>query len=443
MRCFSLLPLLVICLTACSDAKVTEVSPEFLSLSIESGEGQTGLPGQPLPGPVVVRVERIQGKRAVPESGVLVNFVVTQGGGSVYAGAGLTDGDGIASDWWTLGPKEGPNELEVRAVHGVAGVKEMYGRFTATAADNEGPVTRDLSVDPGIVGPGQGVSLGAIIDETTTGGSTIASAEFNLDGGPWTPMAPLDGAFDEATEDVEGTLTAQGALGQTVTVCVRGSDARGNAGNAECGTFTIEDLVGPTATSLFFLPAYGQSGGNVTFYGDVDDTSTGASTISFAEYSVNGGPWQAMSPSDGDFDEPLETVQSSVPASGQVGDYMVFCARGTDAVSNVGDLACAFLTIVNPLASLKGYLTPSGTGVVLDWGLTPGAVAYRIEIKLASWPDDAWEVYAIYSGEGNTFLVTENYAPFGLSEVWDFRVIALNVDGDPLAVSDMATVIVP
>jgi len=443
MRALLLLALSVIALSACSDTRVTGTSPDFLSMSIVSGDGQTGLPGQTLPDPMVVRIETTRGRKTGPASGVLVNFVVTQGGGSMYAGTGMTDENGVASDWWTLGPEEGPNELEVRAVHGAAGVKELYGSFSATGADTQGPVTSGLSVLPMVVGPGQTVSVDARIDESSTGGSGVASAEFNVDGGSWSPMSPVDGAFDESAEDVEATLFAQGTLGQVVTVCVRGSDLHGNLGSPECTTFSVEDLVGPAARRIFFLPEYAESGEIVTIYADLDDASTGNSAISSADVRINDGTWDGMLASDGAFDQPLETVQSSFQASGAMGDYMSLCVQGTDAVSNVGEIACRFLTIIDPSSSLKGYLDPSGTEVVLEWVPTAGAVTHRIETKLASWPDDAWEVLAIYAGPGNSFTVTEDSYPFFLSEIWDFRVTALGANGEVMAVHDIVTVVVP
>jgi len=440
MRGLSLLSLLVISGAACTDVTVSEAAPELLSLSIAGGNGQSGLPGQQLGDPIVVRVEKTQGKRTIPASGVVVNFVVTQGGGSVYAGAGMTDEDGVASDWWTLGPIEGPNELEVRAVHGAEGVKEVYGTFTATAIDTQGPVTLGLSLVPTVVAPGESVRIDAGIDETGTGGSNVASAEYNLDGGAWSPMLPADGAFDEPFEDVEATVTAQGNQGDIVTACVRGSDAHGNVGTAQCASFSINDALGPTTANLYFLPPYGAAGTPVTLFADTDDGSTGGSVIASAEYRLDAGSWQGMSASDGAFDEIMEAVETSFQASGAVGTNMAFCVRGIDVLSNVGGPACAFFSIVDPNASLIAYLL-SSTSVGLEWAQVPGAVTYHVEVSATG--QGYWEEVAYVPAPGNTTIHDGNSTSFHGSGIWDYRVLALDANGSTLMSSDIATVSVP
>src|ERR1044071_5944135 len=71
-------------------------------LNIVSGNTQVGDPGKELPAPLVVIATDDKGKVV---RGVVVNFVVTAGGGSVFAGSSLTDQKGMAQDYWTLGPR--------------------------------------------------------------------------------------------------------------------------------------------------------------------------------------------------------------------------------------------------------------------------------------------------------------------------------------------------
>jgi hypothetical protein len=66
-----------------------------------------------------------------PVKGQLVNFVVVEGGGTVFAGSAITDNKGVAQDYWTLGCCES-QALEVRAVDPTTGKKYTYARFTAT-----------------------------------------------------------------------------------------------------------------------------------------------------------------------------------------------------------------------------------------------------------------------------------------------------------------------
>lgn len=51
----------------------------------------------------------------------------------MYAGASLTNKDGIAQEWFTLGPS-GPQVVEVRAVDPTSGAKQLFATFNATVA---------------------------------------------------------------------------------------------------------------------------------------------------------------------------------------------------------------------------------------------------------------------------------------------------------------------
>jgi formylglycine-generating enzyme required for sulfatase activity len=101
-----------------------------VNFSVVAGGDQSGLAYRELPEPLVVLAE-LNGK---PLKGLLVNFVVTVGGGSVFAGAALTDKDGFALEYWTLGDP-GPQEVQVRAVDSETGEKMVFATFKATALD--------------------------------------------------------------------------------------------------------------------------------------------------------------------------------------------------------------------------------------------------------------------------------------------------------------------
>jgi hypothetical protein len=111
-----------------------------LSLSVLSGGSQQGLPGQQLAEPIVVRVTDGNG----PVEGVLINFVVVQGGGQVFAGAALTNSRGEARERWTLG-EMGENVIEARGVDQTTGEAIVYARIIAHAV--AGPVAT-LTVYP-------------------------------------------------------------------------------------------------------------------------------------------------------------------------------------------------------------------------------------------------------------------------------------------------------
>jgi len=64
---------------------------------------------------------------------VLVNFVVVKGGGSVFAGSALVEGEGSAKEIWTLGNEMGTQALEVRAIDQTTGEPIVFERIEADA----------------------------------------------------------------------------------------------------------------------------------------------------------------------------------------------------------------------------------------------------------------------------------------------------------------------
>jgi hypothetical protein len=129
----------------------------------------------------------------------------------------------------------------------------VFPQFEPCVADDEGPVTSSVSVDPSVVQVGGTVTLTATVDDTSTGGSNIDSAEYSIDGGAWLPMTPSDGAFGTPSEDVEADITASLTAG-VYEVCVQGTDTADNTGAQECT----------------FLVAYDPDGGFVTGGGWID-----------------------------------------------------------------------------------------------------------------------------------------------------------------------------
>src|SRR5688572_14226170 len=136
-------------LLGCSDA--TPPGGGTLNLEIAGGDEQIGEVAQPLPDPLVVRV-RDQAGRPVP--GLVVNFVVVKGGGSVFAGSASTTAEGVAQERWTLGQStRDSQQVEVRAVDGVTGEPQVYATFTATPRAGP-PYNASMLVDPPVSAAG-------------------------------------------------------------------------------------------------------------------------------------------------------------------------------------------------------------------------------------------------------------------------------------------------
>jgi hypothetical protein len=92
--------------------------------------------------------------------------------------------------------------------------------------DTQCPVTTNPIANPNPVAISNAVVITATVSDTDTGGSTIASAEYSIDGGAWLPMSASDGAFDEITEGVTATNTFTAA--GVYNICIRGADSAGN-----------------------------------------------------------------------------------------------------------------------------------------------------------------------------------------------------------------------
>lgn len=101
---------------------------------------------------IVVRVTDSAGS-VIPRQ--LVNFVVTKGGGSLFAGSAITSDSGTVREVWTLGTIAGNQMVEARAVDQTTGAALVLGVVRATAIP--GPVVTSAR----IVVPDWAVLVGA------------------------------------------------------------------------------------------------------------------------------------------------------------------------------------------------------------------------------------------------------------------------------------------
>lgn len=137
------------------------------------------------------------------------------------------------------------------------------------------------------------------------------------------------------------------------------------------------DVLGPLASNVAVTPNPATVNTTVTITALLDDSTTGASNIKSAEYSVDGGAWLPMSASDGAFDAVSEAVTATFVVT-QAGDNQV-CVRGTDALDNVGDAVCASLTgqylyqfagFLKPVRMTKSNTAKAARTVPVKWKLT-------------------------------------------------------------------------
>jgi hypothetical protein len=97
-------------------------------INIQSGDGQYSKKGTELPEPLAVKVQYHDNSDA---AGFVVRFTVLEGGGTLSRTTSTTDGRGIASTTYTLGPDVGTNRIRAQ----LTGESNISEEFTATAGD--------------------------------------------------------------------------------------------------------------------------------------------------------------------------------------------------------------------------------------------------------------------------------------------------------------------
>ena len=118
--------------------------------------------------------------------------------------------------------------------------------------DATGPIVSGVQANPSPVAINTATTLTANLDDTTTGGSNIASAAYTIDGGSPIAMSAADGGFNQVSENVTVSVAPFSTTG-VYSLCVRGTDAPGNVSFA-----------------CTLLPVYDPTGGFVTGGGSVN-----------------------------------------------------------------------------------------------------------------------------------------------------------------------------
>ena len=213
---------------SCSEPTRPAVGPAAV-LKIVSGDLQAGVVGDPLSQPIVVLVLDAGGHAV---AGQLVNFRVTEGGGSVFAGSALTNADGQAQEIWTLGRStSGVQAVEARAVDATSGAALVFGVFHATALPGPAALISKES------GDGQTAVVGTDVAVAPT--VKIKDADGN-------PVPGVAVTFAVASGD--GSVTGAGATSDSVGVAAVGSWTLGPTAGANSLTVTATGLTESPAT---------------------------------------------------------------------------------------------------------------------------------------------------------------------------------------------------
>ncbi|VVB98482.1 Uncharacterised protein [uncultured archaeon] len=239
------------------------------------------------------------------------------------------------------------------------------GVIVVTGPDTQGPLVLSPSHAPNPAYTTTPVTIFAIADDSTTGGSNISGCELKMDAGGWNAMNATDGSFSSVTEAINysaGTLLAGNHTAQ-----MRCTDSLLNVGNITNYTFTVyvNDTVGPVVSNVSHAPNPAYVKNAIVINATGDDNATGGSNVTGCEIKIDAAvAWSAMSATDGVFNSPTERVYYNVGAlpAGPHGAQM----RCTDSAFNVGNITVYNFTVsTHKMAFVQ--LATAPTARETDW----------------------------------------------------------------------------
>lgn len=353
---------------SCSDAAAPRVHA-IANMEIVAGQDQRATVGTEVPDVLTVSVLDDEGH---PIAGQIVNFKVTSGGGSVFAGAAATNASGVAKERWTLGTVAADSQrVEARAVDPTTGEAKTYAVFRAVAVadapaalvrltgDSQSVVVNTPAPNPltavvedkygnpvagqtvawtvvsggGSVSPASAVSdsAGRVSTTFTIGGSTAAvqSAQATL-GAIVSPVFSATPVAGTATQLVIATAAAGALAGSAFTTQPRIilADANGNQ-SADAAAVTM--TVSGGATTVGSTTVAAQSG--VAQFTDAGVVGTvGSYTITYTAIMGSGAVIvsQPLAVGVG----PKARWVINAPGSATVGSTITLTANWVDAGGN-------------------------------------------------------------------------------------------------------------
>jgi|GEM_PF-2164972 len=163
-------------------------------------------------------------------------------GGTVPAGAAITAGGDFT---WTTSEGDGPGSYTFDVVVSDGALTDSE-TITVTVndvsqppSDTAPPIITTFEANPNPVPVNTAVTVFATIDDSSTGGSLIATAYYLLDGVSY-PMLPSDGAWDEPIEDVTAIIPGFDAA-DVHDIAVTATDTAGNPAMSESILLAVYD----------------------------------------------------------------------------------------------------------------------------------------------------------------------------------------------------------
>lgn len=323
------------------------------------------------------------------------------------------------------------------------------------------------------VKPGSQVVLGALIDDSSSGGLDVGGAEYTIGPGNWpgAPMYPSDGLFDSTQEYANVTVDTTGWAEGLHEVCVYAWDSQPNYNmTGDCARIVI-DGTPPEITDIRVngeTTIYAKPGTEVALTATVTDVNTGGLPIGGGNYTVGASNWPGVSlnPADGSFDTSLEVVNITIDTTGWSDGHYDICVYAWDEAGNVNSSAICVEIIVDgtppvisdvlvepdPQYLEEGfsisaivtdnegvvlvrleYTEPDGTAsqeIVMDFEPSIGRFLYTGNFTVAgeySFTITAMDESGNTASESGTFNVRERAQPGFLDQYWWIVVIVIVV----------------
>jgi FtsP/CotA-like multicopper oxidase with cupredoxin domain len=257
------------------------------------------------------------------------------------------------------------------------------------SADDAGPGTSGVAfTDP---------ALSASVSDAATGGANVTAAEYFLDAvGANGAGTAMSGAFGAPTVAVSASIAALPAGNHTIYV--HGQDSNGNWGPVSSLIYANADTAGPLTRSVSLSPDPSNGSKNVALDATGDDSATGGSDVTDAEYTIDGGTAVAIASNGAGAVSAIDTIipAATVATLGE-GAHTV-SVRSRDAANNWGAPATVTLQIdkTGPVSTDPSTNPAASNGVQ---GVSASTAAVRVKATVTD-PTVATVHSTVVAGEG-------------------------------------------
>ena len=273
-----------------------------------------------------------------------------------------------------------------------------WGNFAVASfrVDVDGPVVSGLSATPDPTGGQVDVNISATANDSTTGFSDIAAAEYRIDGGAVSPMAVSPP--DALIASLDAVISAGTMAGGSHTIDMRAQDSSGHWSAWTVDALTVNvDATGPATTGVLirpnatngfqgYTPTIPSVRVDATFTDAVSNIAAGEGFITTVGADGTGFP---MTPADGLYNETTEIGYVYIPLTTirLLGDGVhTIHIHSQDSSGNWGATASGDLVIETDIPTVTGTaVTPASTDTTVPVALTATATDATTDIVWAEW----------------------------------------------------------